>query len=97
MFQCSLQKHVQTCTNGCTLEGIKSSFKIFTFLLDLTIQYGKNEARHLLVLKEIHSKTEPADHEEAVALKDLDEAFAQASHDVNSEIHDLVRELETEI
>ncbi len=95
MFQCSLQKHVQTCTNGCTLEGIKSSFKIFTFLLDLTIQYGKNEARHLLVLKEIHSKTE--DHEEAVTLKDLDEAVAQASHDVNSEIDDLVRELETEI
>ena len=44
----------------------------------MTIQDGENEVAHLLALKEISAKTHPGMHEEEVALKDKDDAYAEA-------------------
>ena len=44
----------------------------------MTIQYGENEIAHLLALKEISAKAHPGKHEEEVALKDMDDTYAEA-------------------
>ena len=45
----------------------------------MTIQYGDNEVRHLLALKEVNAKEEPEmSPEEVVALRDEDDAFVLA-------------------
>ena len=43
---------------------------------DLTVQYGKSEALHLLALKELSDKYEPKNHAEVVAMDDKDDAYA---------------------
>ena len=49
------------------------------YFSDLTIQYGKNEALHLLALKEVNAKEAPdMTQEEAIGLQDLDDAFVLA-------------------
>ena len=48
---------------------------------DLTIQYGENEARHLMALKEVNAKEAPEaemTQEEVIGFQDLDDAFVLA-------------------
>ena len=47
-------------------------------MLDLKIQYGEKEVRHLMALKELSGETQPENHEEEISLKDQDGDFAQA-------------------
>ena len=47
----------------------------------LTIQYGENEARHLMALKEVNAKEAPEaemTQEEVIGFQDLDDAFVLA-------------------
>ena len=46
-------------------------------MADLKVQYGKSEALYLLALKELSDKYEPKNHEEALALDDKDDAYAE--------------------
>ena len=59
----------------------------------MTIQYGENEVRHLMALKEVNAKEVPEaemTQEEVIGFQDLDDAFvlAQAAVD-NLYIKDL--------
>ena len=59
----------------------------------MTIQYGENEVRHLMALKEVNAKEAPEaemTQEEVIGFQDLDDAFilAQATVD-NLYIKDL--------
>ena len=59
----------------------------------MTIQYGENEVRHLMALKEVNAKEVPEaemTQEEVIGFQDLDDAFilAQATVD-NLYIKDL--------
>ena len=45
-------------------------------MLDLTVQYGKSEALHVLALKELSVQYEPKHRAEAVAMDDKDDAYA---------------------
>ena len=56
----------------------------------MTIQYGKDQALHEEVLKQINSKPEPENltRDDSVTLRDLDDAFTQA------QVDNLVKELE---
>ena len=63
--------------------------------LDLSIQYGENEVRHLVALKEVNAKEGPElTREEAISVQDLDDAFvlAQAEKDAAD---NLIKDLET--
>ena len=42
---------------------------------DLTVQYGKSEALHLLALKQLSDKYEPKNHAESVAMDDQDNVY----------------------
>ena len=53
---------------------------------DLAIQYGKNEALHLLALKEVNAKEAPdMTQEEVIGLQDLDDAFVLAQAQKNAQ------------
>ena len=70
------------------------------FFSDLTIQYGENQVRHLLALKEVNSKEAPEmTQEEVIGLEDLDDAFVLAQAE-KSTADDLIKDLdesETEV
>ena len=53
-------------------------FELYVYVWDLTIQYGENKVAHLLALKEISAKAHLGKHEEEVALKNIDDAYAEA-------------------
>ena len=47
----------------------------------MTIQYGENEVRHLMALKEVNAKEAPEaemTQEEVIGFQDLDDAFVPA-------------------
>ena len=65
------------------------------YFSDLTIQYGENEALHLLALKEVNAKEAPdMTQEEAIGLQDLDDAFVLAQAEKNAQ-DDLLETLDT--
>ena len=65
------------------------------YFSDLTIQYWKNEALHLLALKEVNAKEAPdMTPEEASGLQDLDYAFVLAQTEKNAQ-DDLLETLDT--
>ena len=49
----------------------------------MTIQYGTDQALHQAAMLEVNAKPEPKNlsHTDAVAMKDLDDAFTQAQVD----------------
>ena len=49
----------------------------------MTIQYGTDQALHQATMLEVNAKPEPENltHADAVAIKDLDDAFTQAQVD----------------
>ena len=55
---------------------------------DITIQYGKDEARHAQALQEVNSKPQSTDltHEDTVTIKDLDDAYAAATDKLIAEL-----------
>ena len=55
---------------------------------DLTVQYGESEVLHLMALKELSDKYEAKNHEEALAMDDKDDAYA--------EVEALLAEIEAE-
>ena len=62
---------------------------------DLTIQYGENQVRHLLALKEVNAKEAPEmTQEEVIGLQDLDDAFVLAQAQKNAQ-DDLLETLDT--
>ena len=63
---------------------------------DLTIQYGENEVRHLMALKEVNTKvlSEMA-QEEVFSLEDLDDAFVLAQAEKDASVEDLIKNLDT--
>ena len=69
LFKCSVAKHLKECKNGCSLTGKEVSLDLIGVFSDLTIQYGKNEALHLLALKEVNAKEAPdMTQEESIGL-----------------------------
>ena len=53
-------------------------FELYVYVWDLTIQYGENKVAYLIALKGISAKAHPGSHEKEVALKDMDDAYAEA-------------------
>ena len=65
------------------------------YFSDLTIQYGKNKAFHLLALKEVNAKEAPdMTQEEAIGLQDLDDASVLTQAEKNAQ-DDLLETLDT--
>ena len=62
----------------------------------MTIQYGENEVRHLMALKEVNTKelSEMA-QEEVFSLEDLDDAFVLAQAEKDASVEDLIKDLDT--
>ena len=62
----------------------------------MTIQYGENEVRHLMALKEINTKelSEMA-QEEVFSLEDLDDAFVLAQSEKDVSVEELIKNLDT--
>ena len=62
----------------------------------MTIQYGENEVRHLMALKEVNTKvlSEMA-QEEVFSLEDLDDAFVLAKAEKDASVEDLIKNLDT--
>ena len=61
---------------------------------DLTIEYGENQVRHLLALKEVNAKEAPEmTQEELTGLEDLDDAFVLAQAE-KSTADDLIKALD---
>ena len=61
------------------------------------IQYGENEVRHLMALKEVNAKEAPEaemTQEEVIGFQDLDDAFVLAQAEKNS-VDDLIKDLDT--
>ena len=62
----------------------------------MTIQYGENEVRHLMALKEVNAKELPEmTQEEVFSLKDLDDAFVLAQVEKGASVEDLIKDLDT--
>ena len=62
----------------------------------MTIQYGENEVRHLMALKEVNTKvlSEMA-QEEVFSLEDLDDDFVLAQAEKDASVEDLIKILDT--
>tara|TARA_B100000686_G_C16061455_1_gene604877 strand:- start:206 stop:412 length:207 start_codon:yes stop_codon:yes gene_type:complete len=63
----------------------------------LTIQYGEDEVRHLMALKEVNAKEAPEaemTQEEVIGFQDLDDAFVLAQAEKNA-ADDLIKDLDT--
>ena len=60
------------------------------------MQYGVNEVRHLMALKEVNTKvlSEMA-QEEVFSLEDLDDAFVNAQAEKDASVEDLIKNLDT--
>ena len=66
----------------------------------MKIQYGKSEALHFLVLKEVNAKEAPEmTQEEVIGLQDLDDAFilAQAQKNAQDDVLEALDTNETEV
>ena len=65
----------------------------------MTIQYGENEVRHLMALKEVNAKEAPEaemTQEEVIGFKDLDDDFVLAQAEMNAAALDkLIKDLDT--
>ena len=98
LFKCGVAKHLKESTHGCKVSGNERYLCFYLwFLWDPTVQYGENEVRHLMALKEVNAK-EPPDmtQKEVIALKDLDDAFVLAKDAANkASAEDLLMELDT--
>ena len=61
----------------------------------MTIQYGENEARHLMALKEVNAKElSEMTQEEVFSLEDLDDAFVLAQAEKDASVEDLIKDLD---
>ena len=62
----------------------------------MTIQYGENEVRHLMALKDVNTKELPEmAHQEVFSLEGLDDAFVLAQAEKDASVEDLIKNLDT--
>ena len=62
----------------------------------MTIQYGENEVRHFMTLKDVNAKElSDVTQEEVFSLEDLDDAFVLAQAEKDASVEDLIKNLDT--
>ena len=79
---------MKDCPNECRLNGNLVGIRVQHHIKILTIQYGKDEARHAHALQEVNSRPESIDltHEDTITIKDLYYGYAAATEELLAEL-----------